>query len=133
MMTKPRTPSISTVSPIDEPSPSIDLALFRADLREAEIEEMVGTLLDTFHQDLPSRLVALEQAVESGDVTTIESAAHAFKSGASTIRATRLADLLKECEHGARTGSPSSSIGLLELVRSECAAVRLELEAYAAR
>lgn len=133
MLTNPRSPSIRTDSPVLERSPSVDLAQFRADLREADIEDMVGTLLDTFRQDFPARLAALEQAVESGNAKAIESAAHAFKSGAGTIRATRLAELLREAEHGARTGSPSSAIDLLERVRTECAAVRLELEAYPAR
>jgi HPt (histidine-containing phosphotransfer) domain-containing protein len=132
MLTNSRSP-IPAVSPIGERSPSIDLPLFRADLREADIEEMVGTLLDTFREDLPRRLSALEQAVKGGDLIEIETAAHAFKSGAITIRATHLADLLRECEHGARTGSVFPATGLIDQVRTECAAVRLELEAYAAQ
>jgi len=109
-------------------APSVDIERFRSDLREADIEEMVDTLLGTFLEDSPERLTALEHAIEHGDAPAIESAAHAFKSGAGTIRATHLAELLRLAENGARNGQPDSS-GLLEQVRVEYAAVRRQLEA----
>jgi HPt (histidine-containing phosphotransfer) domain-containing protein len=133
MLTNPRSPSIRTVSTPDLRSPAVDLAQFRADLRAADIEEMVGTLLETFLQDCPARLAAVQQAVESGDRMVIATAAHAFKSGASTIRATHLAELLREFEHGAGTGSPLWANDLLDQVNGECEAVRRELETYAGR
>lgn len=109
-------------------APSVDVERFRSDLREADIEEMVDTLLGTFLEDSPKRLTALEHAVESGDAPAIERAAHAFKSGAGTIRATHLAELLRLAEVGARNGQPDST-DLLEQVRVEYAAVRRQLEA----
>lgn len=107
----------------------VDLARFRSDLREADIEEMVDTLLRTFLDDAHIRVAALENAVKGGNAKTIESAAHAFKSGAGTIRATRLADLLKEVEDAARTNGETPLSGdVLDQMRTEYAAVRLELE-----
>ena len=108
--------------------PHVDLGRFRADLREAGVEEMVGTLLQTFSEDCPGRFAALEQAVQQGNAKAIESAAHAFKSGAGTIRATLLADALAAIEASAHACRLESIEVSLEEIRSEHLAVLRELE-----
>jgi HPt (histidine-containing phosphotransfer) domain-containing protein len=107
----------------------VDVERFRADLREAGVEEMIGTLLDTFVEDAPRRFAALEQATKSQDAKAVEAAAHAFKSGAGTIRATSLADLLAQVETAARTGRLDIVSDLLETIRYEYLVVMGELEA----
>jgi HPt (histidine-containing phosphotransfer) domain-containing protein len=109
-------------------SPRVDVERFRADLREGGVEEMLAILLETFVQDCPGRLAALEQAVKEGNPKTIESAAHAFKSGAGTVRATFLADALRELEASGRSGNLTGTTGLVEQIRAECEAVLRELE-----
>jgi HPt (histidine-containing phosphotransfer) domain-containing protein len=109
--------------------PHVDIERFRADLREGGVEEMLGILLDTFVQDCPGRFAALEQAVQDGTAKTIESAAHAFKSGAGTVRATVLADGLREIEATGRSGKLEAVPELLEQIRSEYLAVLRELDA----
>lgn len=71
------------------PPSRVDLERFRADLSEAGVEEMLGDLLATFAEDAPIRFAALKQAARDRDPKAIERAAHAFKSGAGTIRATQ--------------------------------------------
>ena len=90
---------------------------------------MVEILLDTFVEDCPGRLAALELAVKEGNAKTIESAAHAFKSGAGTVRATALADGLSEVEAAGRSGKLQAIPQLLERIRAEYIAVLRELEA----
>ena len=107
----------------------MDVERFRADLREAGVEEMIGTLLDTFVEDAPLRFAALEQATKNQDAKAVETAAHAFKSGAGTIRATFLADFLAKIETAGRTGRLEIVSDLLETVRNEYLAVMGELEA----
>jgi HPt (histidine-containing phosphotransfer) domain-containing protein len=107
---------------------SVDVERFRADLREGGVEEMLALLLDTFVHDCPARLEALERAVKDGSAKAIESAAHAFKSGAGTVRATVLADCLREVEAASRGGNLAVVRGLLEHVRTEYLAVLRELE-----
>jgi HPt (histidine-containing phosphotransfer) domain-containing protein len=109
--------------------PRVDVERFRADLAEAGVEDMLDALLGTFAQDCPGRLAALEQAVQSGKANEIVSAAHAFKSGAGTVRATFLADCLGRTETAARTGDLDSVSGLLEQIQSEYRAVMSELSA----
>jgi HPt (histidine-containing phosphotransfer) domain-containing protein len=90
---------------------------------------MLRPLLATFVEDAPARFAALERAVASGDAKAIESAAHAFKSGAGTIHATVLASALAAAEIAARGGNLESITGLFAEIRGEHLAVLLELEA----
>jgi len=106
----------------------VDVARFRDELREAGVEEMLSELLETFVQDAPVRYAALEHAMQGGNSGEIESAAHAFKSGAGTIRATFLADILMEIEAAGRTGHLETASGLSERMRTEYRAVMHELE-----
>ena len=89
---------------------------------------MVGTLLQTFVEDCPARFAALEQAVKKGDAKAIESAAHAFKSGSGTIRASLLAERLAFVEAAAHSGRLESIGVLLDQVRGEHVAVLRQLK-----
>ena len=89
---------------------------------------MVPTLLQTFLEDCPGRFAALEQAVQEGNAKAIESAAHAFKSGSGTIRASVLAERLASAEAAAHAGRLESIEALLEQIRSEHVAVMRELQ-----
>jgi HPt (histidine-containing phosphotransfer) domain-containing protein len=97
----------------------VDLERFRNDLREGGVEEMFGMLLDTFSLDCPARFAALESAIESRDPGAIKSAAHAFKSGAITIRAEMLAGALNRMEEAARSGRLESLADLFEEIRAQ--------------
>jgi HPt (histidine-containing phosphotransfer) domain-containing protein len=90
---------------------------------------MVVTLLQTFLEDCPGRLAALEHAVRQGNAKAIESAAHAFKSGSGTIRATFLAGQLASLEADAHEGRLETIPAALERIRVEQVTVMRELEA----
>jgi HPt (histidine-containing phosphotransfer) domain-containing protein len=90
---------------------------------------MLGTLLTTFAEDAPARFAALEQAARTGDAKAIETAAHAFKSGAGTIHATVLATALANAELAAHGGHLEAITELIEQIRSEHHAVLRELGA----
>jgi HPt (histidine-containing phosphotransfer) domain-containing protein len=111
----------------------VDVERFRADLREGGVEEMVGALLATFAHDCPERFATLEQAVKQGNAKAIENAAHAFKSGAGTVRATVLAAALSNIETAARTANLDSIPDLLQQVRDEYLAVVRELATHIPR
>jgi HPt (histidine-containing phosphotransfer) domain-containing protein len=90
---------------------------------------MVEALLQTFVEDCPGRFAALEKAVQQGDAQAIESAAHAFKSGSGTIRASFLAERLALVEAAAHAGRLESIAELLEQIRGEHVGVLRELRA----
>src|SRR5207248_5246170 len=58
----------------------VDLAAFRATMREAGAEDAVDGILDTFMSHAGGHIDALERAVTAGEAATIGKAAHAFKS-----------------------------------------------------
>jgi HPt (histidine-containing phosphotransfer) domain-containing protein len=89
---------------------------------------MVEALLQTFVEDCPGRFAALEKAVQEGDAKAIESAAHAFKSGSGTIRASVLAERLAFVEEAAHSGRLEPIAVLLEQVRAEHVAVLRQLK-----
>jgi HPt (histidine-containing phosphotransfer) domain-containing protein len=128
MLTKPPLQS-DLQSPNAAHAPHVDLARLRTDLREAGVEDIIETLLKTFVEDAPPRFGALERAVREGNPKAVESAAHAFKSGAATIRATVLAEGLAQAEATGRAGNLESMSALLEHIREEYLAVVSELEA----
>jgi HPt (histidine-containing phosphotransfer) domain-containing protein len=104
-------------------APFVDLDRFRADLREGGVEEMLDMLIRTFSEDCPHRFAALEIAIQQGDARAIQSTAHAFKSGAVTIRAEVLAAVLSRVEEAGRTGRLESIPPLLQQIREEHVAV----------
>jgi HPt (histidine-containing phosphotransfer) domain-containing protein len=111
------------------PSSHVDIERFRGDLREAGVEEMTEPLLTTFVSDAATRFSAFEQAVASGDAKAMASAAHAFKSGAATIRATALAEQLAEAEAAGISGKVKGMTAMVEQIRVEYLAVVRDLEA----
>lgn len=127
MITRAQHQSEAEISPTAPRRPSVDVAHFGADLREAGIEEMLGPLLKTFAEDSPGKLAALELALAARDADAVRSAAHAFKSGAGTVRANHLAELLQSLELDARTTDVETTAKMLEQIRAEHLAVHREL------
>ena len=128
MTIKAQPHSTFATSVVQSLSPRVDIERFRVDLREGGVEELIDTLLSTFVEDCPRRFTALEDAVRDGNAKSVQSAAHAFKSGAGTIRATFLADGLAAVETAARAGLLEEATLLLEQIRIEHLAVLRELE-----
>jgi signal transduction histidine kinase/DNA-binding response OmpR family regulator len=103
-------------------SPPVDLAAFRATMREAGAEDAVEGILDTFVEHAGGHVDALERATMSGNAEAIATAAHAFKSAAGSIRAGGLAGALQAVEQAGRAGA-------VETARHEWKRAREEVEA----
>jgi CheY-like chemotaxis protein len=111
-----------SATPGTAPGP-IDLDGFRASMREADAEQAVDGILDTFLASAGDRVAALAAAVTAGNGDAIARAAHAFKSAAGSVGARRLAALLQELEDSGRADALEAARGGLEVVRREAAAV----------
>ena len=88
-------------------------------MRDADSEDAVDGILDTFLAGVPERVEALVVAVSAGDGSAIARVAHAFKSAAGSIGAHRLATILQEMEE-------SGEAGALDTARDELDRARLE-------
>ena len=99
--------------------PGIDLEGFRRELQENGLDDLADELIETFSEDAPSRFEDLENAIGAADPEQIRRAAHAYRSGAATMHAKRLAGLLSEVEAAGRAGDSVRPGALLEPLRRE--------------
>ena len=104
------------------PAP-VDLDGFRASMRDADSEDAVDGILDTFLAGVPERVEALVVAVSAGDGGAIARVAHAFKSAAGSIGAHRLATILQEMEESGGAGALDTARDELDRARLEAGAV----------
>jgi PAS domain S-box-containing protein len=108
--------------PQASPQP-VDLTGFREIMREAGAAEEAENLLAMFLADAPSRMKAIEQAAGTDDPGEVSQAAHAYKSAAGSIKATRLYELLQDLESAGREGDGVRLSALLSEVQAEHGAV----------
>jgi len=103
--------------------PPVDLEGFRAAMREVGVESVVDAAVSLFVNDAPGRMDAVRTAIASAVAARIDTAAHAFKSGAGSIRAVRLAELLGEIESRAEAGDVETARALAPKLEAEYDAV----------
>jgi len=107
--------------------PAIDIAAFRQDMREQDLEELVDELVEAFVGDAPARFEAIATAILAAEADSIRTTAHAYKSAAATMQAVRLADLLQQTEAAARDGNVGRAAELLPQLKTEHEAVLAQL------
>mgnify|MGYP000470398562 FL=1 len=92
--------------PAPAPDPMIDRAALAA--RYPGRPEFVARLLGIFAGSAAERQAGLDEAIAAGDLRRIVEVAHALKSSAANIMASRLAELARQTEHAARYGRPEA-------------------------
>jgi len=113
-----RTPAINAaiVPPVPvaaaEGTPPVDLAGFRALMREAGVESIVGETIAAFLREAPVSMDKLRKGIGAGDAKAIASAAHALKGASGSIRATRLAAVLEQMEAAGKAGDVAEATAL---------------------
>ena len=95
----------------------VDLEGLRLELAEVGAEEILGELVDTFVNDAPRRVEAIDSALKSGDGEQIRIAAHAYKSAAGTMRARELAALLLDLEMAGSSADVEKAMALQAVIR----------------
>ncbi|HEX9691934.1 MAG TPA: response regulator [Gemmatimonadales bacterium] len=114
---------------VDSPETGpINLVAFRRMMRESAVGETGDSILGIFLEDAPKRLDALREAVGGGVSVDVVAAAHALRSGASTIRAEQLTELLSVLEAAGRSASLGGASELLQQIEQEFQGVVRYLE-----
>lgn len=108
--------------------PPVDLESFRAVMREAGVEEVVESTVAVYREEGPGMLEAVRGAAEAGDAEAMQKAAHSMKSASANIRATRLAELLKQMEEDAAGGDAAAAAARADAVAAEYEAVMRYLD-----
>lgn len=101
----------------------IDIAGFRAEMREAGVEEVVESTLEVFAREAPGVYARLEAASAAGDARSAAAAAHALKSASANVWAHDLAETLGRIEASGRQGDAAQVHELLGELRPRFVAV----------
>jgi two-component system, sensor histidine kinase and response regulator len=113
-----------TEGPVDQEA----LARLRR-LQGEDEPDIVADLAGMFLNDAHSRLVAVEEALQKGDVPAVERAAHTLKGGSGSMGARRMSGLCAQLEHVGASGDLSQGSGLLGRIREELGRVERALKA----
>jgi HPt (histidine-containing phosphotransfer) domain-containing protein len=118
-------------APVALPNPEspvhLDLDELAEQLREAGAGDALPGILDAFARTVPERLAALTEALATGDPQRVSRAAHAFKSGAVTVRARALSALLQRVELDGKDGRIDDARAREPAIRAEADVVMAEL------
>ena len=82
----------------------------------ANDRDVLRLLIDSFLEDAPGLLEALQRAARDQDVEGLRRAAHTLKSNSADFGATELADLCKQLEDRAKEGDLDEMDGLTEKI-----------------
>jgi PAS domain S-box-containing protein len=107
-----------------ETDPPVDIAGFRAVMKEAGVEEeVVDTTLQLFQPEAREVFARLQGAIDAGEPDDIRTQAHMLRASSGTIRATGLADVLGKLESLVRAGDVDGAKELFPDVAEEYGAV----------
>jgi HPt (histidine-containing phosphotransfer) domain-containing protein len=89
----------------------------------------LAELIDTFVEDTTTLLVAMRQALATGNAEKLRRAAHSVKSNSASFGALTLATLCKELEEMARTGALDGVAARMARVEAEYEKIKGALQA----
>ncbi len=90
---------------------------------------LLGELIDSFLQETPPLLVALQRCLDEGNAPGLRQAAHPLKSSSRDFGATRLSEWFRQLEEIGKSGTLEGAAALVALVDAEYPAVKAALEA----
>jgi PAS domain S-box-containing protein len=117
-------------SPHAPDASSVDIEALREQLREADAEDALDAIVDTFLDSVPERVETLCGLLASGSPPDIARAAHALKSSVGAIGARALALTLAGIESSANSDSLHDRTLLASQVHAAATAVLDDLRAY---
>jgi two-component system, sensor histidine kinase and response regulator len=98
-------------------------------LQGDEQTNFVAELAGVFLEDARSRLEAVDEALQQGDASAVERAAHTLKGGSGSMGARRMSGLCAQLEDVGASGDLSQGFELLGRIREELGRVERALEA----
>jgi HPt (histidine-containing phosphotransfer) domain-containing protein len=98
-------------------------------LQGDEQTNFVAELAGVFLEDARSQLEAVDEALQQGDASAVERAAHTLKGGSGSMGAKGISDLCAQLEDVCASGDLSQGFELLGRIREELGRVERALEA----
>ena len=121
----------STLTP-DSPPPVLDLQVLQAlrDMAGEDATVVIAEVIESYLEDAPSRLEAIQVALAQADPTALQKSAHAFKSLSGTVGGVAVAQLCAALETIGRGGTTTATTTLVAQLQVEAvklvAALQLE-------
>jgi HPt (histidine-containing phosphotransfer) domain-containing protein len=107
----------------------IDWSVFNSLLESVGADEVfLAELIDTYFQDAPAQLTAMQQALIAGNPEDFRRAAHSLKSNSASFGAMEFAQMCKQLEDLGRRGDLQNAAGALAQVIAEYEKVRDALQ-----
>ena len=110
--------------------PPLDSKALQAllDMPGEDASEIITKVIDSYLEDAPQLLQAINAAITQGNATALLNAAHTLKSTSATLGATKLSQLYKDLEIMGRAGTTSDALVLASQVKAEYARVQAALQ-----
>jgi HPt (histidine-containing phosphotransfer) domain-containing protein len=97
------------------------------DLQADDEPDFLTEIIDTFLEDGPKRLEAIQEAIDLGDSEQLHRLAHSFKGASSSLGALSFSLMCGQLEAAGRSGSIPEAKQLFSTLRSEYEKVRVAL------
>ncbi len=94
-------------------------------------KEPLARIIEMFSSKLPGEIDDLNSALDSGDLETVQAAAHRLKSSSGQLGARRLAQLLASLEEAGKNRDAEAAGRIIGEVTIEAERVRTDLEEFA--
>jgi len=110
--------------------PTIDPTILQ-ELKEMmgeESPEFLAEVIDSYLEDTPHLLQAIQTAVTQADAKGLEQAAHTLKSSSATLGAITLSELSKKLEAMGRTGTIEGGVERASQLEAEYVRVKAALQ-----
>jgi HPt (histidine-containing phosphotransfer) domain-containing protein len=91
--------------------------------------DFVADLLETYFDESSRLLVAMQEALSTGNAEDLRRAAHSLKSSSASFGAIRLSNECKELENMGKAGAIESAAEQIDHIAAEYAKTRAALEA----
>lgn len=99
------------------------------DLQADDEPDFLTEIIDTFLEDGPKRLEAIQEAISLGDAEQLHRLAHSFKGASSSLGALSFSSMCGQLEAAGRSGALPEAKQLFSTLRSEYEKVRVALVA----
>lgn len=97
-------------------------------LAGAKAKTFLSGIIGQYFEDSPKKLQGIQQAIDNQDATALRQAAHGLRSSSANLGAIAVADLCKQLEDLARSGTTQGSSTTMELLAQTYPKVKLALE-----
>lgn len=92
--------------------------------------ESLAELIQTYLEDAPRQIEALQQAIAEGTSTTVERIAHTLKGTSSAFGASVLSSRCQKLERSSAAGDLNGAVVSLQEIKAELPRVHTTLSAY---